>query len=422
MNRKQLSILLVLLVVVGVAGLVVHNKQNEARRGGNAAIGKKLLPDLPVNDIAQISIRQGTNEVVLAKQEELWRVQQRNNYPANYQEIRELLLKLRDLKIVQAERVGTSQLPRLGLGQGDATNSATVVDFKDKSGKTLQSLYLGKKHMRKSNRPSPFGDMGDEGWPDGRYVRTGISAETVALVSDTLANLEPKPEQWLNKDFFKVEKVRTIGVEFPSATNSWELARETESGEWKLANPKPGEQLDTSKASSATSSLSSPSFSDVAPAAKAEEMGLGKPTVVKIGTFDNFTYNLKVGTKTNDSYPLMVSVSASLPTERVAATNEAAADKEKLDKEFKEKQKTLTEKLEAEKKLSDWVFLVSSWTLDSVLKERSQLLVEKKEEPKADSSTNAAPAVLQNELPTGDAAPSSSSTNSAPSSDPKPPQ
>src|SRR2546427_457701 len=117
-------------------------------------------------------------------------------------------------------------------------------------GNAIKSLLLGKKHMKKADRPSPYGaGMGDEGWPDGRYVKVGGDSENVALSSDALANLEPKPEQWLNKDFFKVEKPRAIAVAFPVATNSWKLSRETESAEWKLAEAKPAEQLDSSKAS-----------------------------------------------------------------------------------------------------------------------------------------------------------------------------
>jgi len=125
-----------------------------------------------------------------------------------------------------------------------------------------------------------------------------------------------------------------------------------------------------------------------------------------------------VGSKTNDSYPLMVSVNAALATERVAGTNEAAADKEKLDKEFKDRQKTLADKLEVEKKLGSWIFLVSSWTLDSVLKERAQLLVEKKEEPKTDTTTNAPPDVLHDELPKTDSSPATSGANNPAHSEP----
>ena len=119
-----------------------------------------------------------------------------------------------------------------------------------------------------------------------------------------------------------------------------------------------------------------------------ETLGLAKPVLVKLETFDSFQYTLKVGTKTNDTYPVMVSVSASLPKERAPGKDEKPEDKAKLDKEFRDRQKVLTDKLAQEKSLENWVYLVSSWSLDSVLKNRSQLMVEKKDEAK----TNAAPA------------------------------
>jgi hypothetical protein len=251
-----------------------------------------------------------------------------------------------------------------------------------------------------------MGDMDDDesggGWPDGRYVKVGGDSKDVILISDALANVDPKPDQWLNKDFFKVEKIRSVAVNFPVATNSWKISRETETGEWKLSDAKPTEQLDNSKASGVGNSFSSPSFNDVS-LAKAEELGLDKPTMVTLDTFDNITYTLKVGQKTNDTLPLTVSVAAELPKERTPGKDEKPEDKDKLDKEFKEKQKKLEEKLTQEKPFEKWTYLVSNWTLDQLLKERSQLLVEKKEEPKKDDKPAAAaetkPADTKNESP-----------------------
>jgi hypothetical protein len=325
---------------------------------------------------------QANNELNLVKKDDLWRVRERSDYAANFSEISGFLLKLRDLKVVQSEKVGPSQLPRLELAAGQGTNSATVVELRDGSEKVIKSLSLGKKHMKKSNRPSPMGDMGDEGWPDGRYVMLGGSADSVALISEALANIEPKPDQWLNKDFFKVEKVRSLAVTFPNATNSWKLDRETESGEWKLADAKPEEKLDSAKASGVSNPLSSPSFVDVMIGASPEQAGLDKPTLIALETFDNFAYTMKVGTKTNDNYPFIMSVAATLPKERTPGKDEKPEDKEKLDKEFTEKQKKLEEKLAQEKAFEKWTYLVSGWTVDSLLKERSQLLAEKKEEKK----------------------------------------
>src|SRR5438552_9699391 len=239
MNRKQLGILLVLVIVLGGAGVLLRKRQNASWEGSNAAIGKKLLGDFPVNDVTHIVLKQGVSEVNLVKKEDLWRVRERNDYPANYSEISDFLLKARDLKVVQSDKVGPSQLPRYGLVAGSATNSAMTVELKDQADKNIRSLLLGKKHMKKSDRPNPYGgEMGEEGWPDGRYVKTGSDSENVVLISEPLANIEPKPENWLNKDFFKVEKVKSVSVTFPASTNSWKLSRETESGEWKLADAK----------------------------------------------------------------------------------------------------------------------------------------------------------------------------------------
>lgn len=385
MNRKQFIILLVLVIVLGGAGLMLYKRQTESWSGGGQSVGQKVLGDFPVNDVAHIVIKQGDDQVNLLKKDDLWCVRERNDYPANFAEISGFLLKLRDLKIVQTEKVGASQLPRLELAAaGQGSNAATAVELRDAADKPLKTLLLGKKHMKKGAGRSQFGEMGDEGWPDGRYVIVGSSSDNVALISDPLANIEPKSDQWLNKDFFKVEKVRSVAVTFANATNSWKLTRETEAGEWKLADAKPEEKLDPSKASGVSNPLSSPSFVDVVTSALPEQIGLDQPTVIALETFDNLSYGVKVGAKTNDTYYFTMTVAATLPTERAPGKDEKPEDKERLDKEFKEKQKKLEEKLAQEKSFEKWTYLVSGWTVDSLLKERSQLLTEKKEESKTD--------------------------------------
>jgi hypothetical protein len=384
MNRKQFVILAVLVVLLGAWGLQRWRKQSSSWTGGGTQVGQKLLGDFPVNDVTQIAIQHGTNELVLAKTNELWRVAQRGNYAVNFPEISSLLLKLKDLKVVQTEPVGVSQLSRLELA-ASGTNQPTVVTFRDDAGKPVRTLTLGKKHMKPSPQSPPMDEFGGGGgWPDGRYVQVGGATDRVALISDPLADLDTDAGRWLNKDFFKIEKARSIAVAFPNATNSWQLVRETEGGELKLAGAQPGEELDSSKASSAGNPFASPSFNDIVVGATPEQTGLDKPTVVTVATFDSFTYTIKVGAKQEDNYHLAMSVSAALPAERTPGKDDKPEDKAKLDKEFADHKKKLEEKLATEKAFAPWTFLVSGWTVDSVLKERAQLLVEKKDEPKAD--------------------------------------
>lgn len=388
MNRKQFAILVVLLVVLGGAGYFVEQSRNRAAGAGEQGAGQKLLGDkFPVNDVAHISIKQGTNELNLVNQSDLWRVRERDNYPANFNQISETLLKARDLKVVQVESVGASQLPRLQLAAGQGTNAGVVVDLQNKDGKSLKTLTLGKKHSAKPQRGQQMG-FGDEGFPDGRYVMVGSNSQQALLVADPLNNLEPKPEEWLDKDFFKIERPKTIEVVYPVATNSWKITRDTESGDWKLADAKGDEKLDAARASGVSNPFSSPTFNDVlSPKSSPAESGLDKPTIVTVETFDDFIYTVKVGAKKEDNLSIMVSVAANFPKERVPAKDEKPEDKAKADKAWAERQKQLEDKLKQNKKYENWTYLVSNWTVDPVLKERKDLLVEKKEEPKAGEKT-----------------------------------
>jgi hypothetical protein len=226
----------------------------------------------------------------------------------------------------------------------------------------------------------------------GRYVMVPGGENKVWLINDPLTQVEAKPETWLNKDFFKVEKLKSISVTHQNATNSWKLTREKEGGDLKLADTKDGENLDTGKASGAGYALSSPSFNDVIVDPKPEETGLDKPTVAKLETFDGFTYTVKLGKPMKEeNYPLQVAVEANLPKEREPAKDEKKEDKEKLDKEFKEKQTKLEEKLKNEKKFEKWTYLVAKWSVDPLLKERKDLLAEKKEEKKDEKKETATP-------------------------------
>ena len=105
MNRKQFVLVLVLVAVVGGLGLMLYQRNTASYGRTSSTIGGKVLGDFPVNDIAQITIKSGTNELNFIKRDNLWRVRERGDYPANFTEISGLLMKFADLKIVQTEEV-----------------------------------------------------------------------------------------------------------------------------------------------------------------------------------------------------------------------------------------------------------------------------------------------------------------------------
>ena len=125
MNRKQLTLLIVLGVVLGGLGYYVYNKQQSSyERGATAEEGQKVLKGVAqsaINDIAKIIIRQDTNVVNLSRQGEEWTVAERGGYPANFSNISDLLRKFWDLKVTRPVEVGPSRLPQLKLTKSEST-------------------------------------------------------------------------------------------------------------------------------------------------------------------------------------------------------------------------------------------------------------------------------------------------------------
>ena len=381
MNRKQLIIAIVVCAVLGVLGWVASN-QNRADYGSNESAarvttdGNKLFPKFPINDVAQITIRQKTNELSLAKKDEVWTVKERGGYPANFTTLKEFLQKVWELRVTRSLPKATAkQIEKLELVAPDK-GPGTLVEFKDQGGKSLSTLLLGTKSMREAQGESPMGGGG--AWPNGRYVIADGNVKSVALVTETFNNIEPKPEDWVSKDWFKIEKLKSASVVFPASSNNWTLMRPTETGEWKLPDAKPDEYLDSTKTSSLNYMLNAPSFDDVLVNAKPEEVGLDKPAAVAtLESFDGFVYSVKLGRKnTNDDskLTLQVSVKGEFPKERVAGKDEKPEDKAKLDKEFKEKTDKLQEKLKTEKSFDAWTYQVSKYTVETLLKERKEFL------------------------------------------------
>jgi hypothetical protein len=385
MNQKQLTILVLLGLILGGAGLYVRNRQQQDYQASSRKMGEKILGDFEVNSVVGLRVTQGTNVIDVVKKDNDWVVKQRADYPANFDSIRDFVRKLADLKVTQPVKAGPSRLPVLELSK----ETGTQVELFDAGGKVIRTVMLGRKHMREGNDNSPFGGGG---FPDGRYVMLGTDPSTIALVSEALSNADTKPSDWLSKDFFKVEKPKSVKVTFPVATNSFAIVRDNEFGEWRLADATGDEKLDTGKAGGFSSVLSYASFNDVVLDRKPEELGLDKPTVAEIGTTEGFTYIINAGKAEGENYAMTVQVKADLKKEREPGKDEKPEDKEKLDKEFKEKLGKLEEKLKSEQALGKWIYQVNKYTLDQLLKERHSLLAEKKtDQPKTDPNAGESP-------------------------------
>ena len=117
-----------------------------------------------------------------------------------------------------------------------------------------------------------------------------------------------------------------------------------------------------------------------------------------VDTFDDFTYTVKLGKKQGENYPLTMAVTANFPKERTAILGEKPEDKDKADKAWQDRQKLLASKLKDTKAFENHIFLVPAWSVDMILKDRKDLMEEKKPETKPDE-TAGTPAEKKDETP-----------------------
>ncbi|HEX5176896.1 MAG TPA: DUF4340 domain-containing protein [Chthoniobacteraceae bacterium] len=419
MKGKQLLILVVLVVVLGGIGIWLQKRKQSSWSESGSGAGAKVI-EFPINDVTHVIVKNQSGELNLVRSNDEWTVRERGDYPANYEQVTGLLRRLWDLKTVQTVKVGPSQFARLELvepGKGEGGGGGTLLELRGKDDAKLGALLLGKKYLKKSED----GPMEMEGFPAGRYVMPA-GGNKVSLVSETMDDVEPKPERWLRKDFIKVENPKSIAMAGTTDPMHWTVARDNATAEWKLADAKPEEKLDQSKVSPLASALANPSFKDVLAAdAKPEETGFDKPATVTVNTFDDFTYVVKLGKLTNDAYPMQFTVSANLAKERTPAKDEKAEDKARLDEEFKTKIKRLEENLAAEKKLEPRTYLVEKFSVEPLLKERAALLVEKKPETPPPTGAPAAPGAAAPQPPISVTTPPVSIPSAASAPVPAPP-
>lgn len=377
MNRKQFLILVASVLVLGGIGLAMFWQDISEYRAVNAKIGSKLLPDFKVADVAQIDLRSAKSNATLVRKENRWVVQERNNYTADFKAISDLIIKLIDLKVVQADPIGESLLPRVELVEpGRGEGAGTQIEMKDGSGKTLANVILGKKVLKKDpGNPLP---SAQDGVPAGRYVRVLSGKERVVVVSDPLNNADALPGHWIDKEFFKADRVKSLAVNGPGA-QQWRIARDVEWGQWKFAGG--GGDLDASAAVGAVNALAQLTPADVAVGVKPEDQA--KATTVTAETFDGLTYTLRIAQRgSSDEYLVNVNVSGEPLRERPPEKAEKAEEKERRDKDFAENRKRLEARVQREKGLAQWIYVVEGKQVAPLLKTREQMVAQRK--PAAD--------------------------------------
>jgi hypothetical protein len=382
MNRKQFILALAALAVLVGLGWGVFHWQRAGYEAVDARVGTKLLEGFRVDDVAEIGIAESGGTVTLVRGDRGWSVKERGGYPADLEPIRNLLVRLEELKVVQAEPVTDALKPRMQLvapGAGaKPEETGTLLELKGRDGKSIARLVLGKKITKEA--PLQLRQLTGT-VPSGRYVWVAADPQRLSVVPEAFSSVQAKPAQWLPRDYLRAERIKAITVTGADGRERWAVAREKESDAWRWSGPG---KLDSGKAQDAASALYSMQLVDAAPGVGDADSGLDQPVVVRAETFDGWTYEVRIGKPApEDRYHVRSTLSGAVPESRTPAADEKPEDKEKLDKAFADRKAEAAATLERGKALGAFTVLVAKSAVEPFLRDRSDLVAAPKPEGKA---------------------------------------
>jgi len=357
MNARIVGVLVVLLAVLGGGALLVRQQSGTQKPADAALLGQPLLKGLQAAEVATIVVRQPKAQLTIAKKDERWTLVERGGFPADFDKVREFVLKAIAVRIGQTEAIGEKDRARLNLDE-----SGTAIEFAGDGGKPLARLTAGKKYFKSAP------DNPDKAIGDGRYVALPGDDKRVYVISDPLTQASTRTADWVSKAGIDAEKVNTLEVR-DAAGATWKIERSGDNADWKLIGLRADEKLEITRANAAAYTFARIEIADVAaPDLKPEAAGLDKPAAtVTATTLEGLTYVLTVGKPEGGNVYARIAVSGDAKPEG---------------KDAEERAKKLAERVTREKALAAYIVLIPKQKLEDFLKKRSELLAKKEEKKK----------------------------------------
>ena len=201
MERRTLLILGGAAVVSVGAALVLTP---DAPRQQAASPGTLAFEGLAakLREATRIEVRKPDATLVLLRQGEAWVLPDRGNYPVRAEKVRELLVGLTELRLVEARTADRAQLDRLGVDDPTrAGSTAVLLRVLGPHDLPIAELVIGRRRIRTQGNV-----------PETVYVRRPSEAQ--AWLAEGRLPVDADPQLWVDRDIanFGQDRIRRIVV------------------------------------------------------------------------------------------------------------------------------------------------------------------------------------------------------------------
>ena len=361
MKPKTLIILVLIAGALGALSYMLFGRSgadNETR-----PLGRRLFARLPVNAVASIRITSADEQVGLAKGQTVWEVGSRFGYPADYDKIRALIKKIRDLKIGRSFGVSDAVRTRQSLYPPEredlpADQRGIRVVLADARRQPLADVILGKDR---------------QGVSGGHYVLPA-DGETVYLVDKSFKFIDRSPTDWLEADLLDVAPdavSRVICLDPIDRRVIYSIGRRAPGESPLLENPPPGGRVSQNEIDRVVEALSAFDIEDVAdPALDDALTGIGKLPYFEYHLFDGTVFRVYpgrvlAGRPEQFYFRVAVDRPPDVASQKEQTSSETAAAKAAPD---------------IRKDLDQWTYVISNWAFETFVIDPQKFLEQQKDD------------------------------------------
>jgi len=402
MQQKNVVILgTVTVIALGVAALALRNPDASASKSEDA----HLFPALSehINDVTEVRIEKGGKSATLKREGGKWKLADRGGYPAQFEKVKELAVRIADLEIEEAKTAKKANHAKLGVewpqakkegeagGAGEEDEGAEeaeesgLVTLRDASGKDLAAVVVGKSEWRGS-KPKV-------------YARR-LSEDQVYLCAPRgTLSVMPDAKSWIEAKFVELQndRVQSVSIEHNDG-ETVEIGRSVENHtQFAIQNMPPGKsERYAGVANGVAQALGyGLQLEDVRPVTEidfAKEPVAktrfrcvdGLELLVELAKFEDKTWVRVAASFTPPPEPPKVETSPAEPApagDEIAAAEPSAEKpaeevKPAEEKPAEEKKDIAKEAAELNERLAPWAFEVASYKSDVLAKRMKDLLAE----------------------------------------------
>ncbi|QDV07600.1 hypothetical protein Poly30_31270 [Planctomycetes bacterium Poly30] len=217
MKQSTIKFLAGATVVVAVGAFAASKLRS--RETAATMADEPVLPVLQdrVNDVTSVLIESKDGSLTLERGSEGWMLAEKNGYEANATKVRELILALREARVVEEKTANKERFDRLGLDDITVADSTSKrVTLKDDKGETIAALLIGDQRFAKGGA-APAANPNVQ---PGQQYYLHPAGDGPALLATGELRIDARPVGWIEQQFLDIgrDRIQAARVIHPDGT------------------------------------------------------------------------------------------------------------------------------------------------------------------------------------------------------------